>query len=244
MEVGMPRWKSEAEMCAAMVPVYREAGLTVYPETSEWDQLLVAADGMQIGVQAKLRANFGVLDQARIPWPRQRVTGPDVRAVLIAKAPLHFRSVAETGLGLWVIEAEDYMAGSTLLRCFANAGLALRDMLSCAQRTGTTQRCWLPPFVPTVAAGVPAPRRVTKWRVKAIALCERLRTKGYVTRKDFMQLKLSLEIWLRPREGKPAWLVQERGTRPARFLATPGVELPDVGYREDTMSTDCDERRS
>lgn len=230
----MARWKTESAMCAALVPVYEAAGFTVYPETSGWDQLLVAADGLQVGIQAKLRANFDVLNQARIPWPWQTVTGPDVRAILIPRAPVGFASLATTGLGLWVIEAEDYMEGSSASHCWATPGAAFRSLCSSAPLAKTTQRCWLPPFVPAVPAGVPSPRQVTKWRVRAIALCDRLRAQGYVTRRDFKDLKLSLQLWLQPRAGKPAWLIQERGTRPARFLAMPGVELPDVGYKNAT----------
>lgn len=220
----MARWKTEAEMCAAMVPAYREAGFTVYPETSGWDQLLVGADGFQVGIQAKLRANVEVLDQAAEgwEWPGGYPRGPDVRAVLVPEASNSFRRLARL-LRVAVLHAGE-SPGS------------LRLAVECADRTETKQRCWLPPFVPAVPAGVPSPRQVTKWRVRAIALCERLRANGYVTRRDFKEMKLSLQIWLQPRAGKPAWLVQERGTRPARFIARPGVNLPDVGYVEPPSS--------
>src|SRR4028119_817912 len=75
----------KADLCAAFMAVLPE-GWVAYPETGGFDLLLVrAADGLQIGVEAKLRLNAKVIRQACEPSRPDQLTGPnpDCRAVLV-----------------------------------------------------------------------------------------------------------------------------------------------------------------
>ena len=76
----------------------KKSGFKVYPETSNWDILLVGPDGSddQHGVQAKLRANVDVLAQTvpqRERWGVDPFTGPRYRCVAVPKATDAFRKM-------------------------------------------------------------------------------------------------------------------------------------------------------
>jgi hypothetical protein len=77
------KFDTEAELCAAFIKWAEKQGWKSYAETAGWDILLVAADGTQIGVQAKLRFNMKVLQQAVDYGLWGRGIGPDFRAVLV-----------------------------------------------------------------------------------------------------------------------------------------------------------------
>ena len=78
-------YKTEADLCADFIAAVRHDGKwECYPETAGWDILCVrASDGAQVGVEAKLRFNARVLNQAleEYGWAPDR-SGPDYRAVL------------------------------------------------------------------------------------------------------------------------------------------------------------------
>lgn len=203
-------FKTEAELCAAFAKVSEAAGWTVYAETAGWDQLLVDADGQQIGVQAKLRPNIAVLHQA-IEYDHPERHGPDFRAVLVGSNDAAF----------------EWIARRLRLICIAPQwGKEIRFPTLAAYedfRRAPKQRHKLPEFVPDVPAGVPCPVQLTAWKVKAIRLCAVLRSQGYVTRADFKRFGLDYRRWF---SGEPSWLRCEQDGR----WVPDGKRLPDEDH--------------
>ena len=96
-------YSTEAELCADFITWVKSPVWTPYAETAGWDILLVAADGTQIGVQAKLRINLKVIAQS-IPdrWSHWHDSGPDFRAVLVpGRDDTAEQICAALGLGLF-----------------------------------------------------------------------------------------------------------------------------------------------
>lgn len=102
---------NEAALCAAFISALPE-GWTAYPETAGFDILLVrAADGAQIGVEAKMTLNAKVLLQAVegiYSGHGSERDGPDFRAALVpaGTAGAELSSIARK-LGVVVIECSD-----------------------------------------------------------------------------------------------------------------------------------------
>lgn len=223
---------TEADLCLWFQEVAQEAGFTVYNEWADYDQLLVAPDGTQIGVEAKLRANSEVLSQAIDGWQwRKREDphdkrfsgnswadrGPQTRAVLVPKASKAFRYIADA-LGVVVFAKRDYERSRWRRRRFWE--------ISKEGRYQWGKGADLPPFIPDVVAGKPSPVRLTPWKIKAIRLCNRLRDKGFVTVRDFKEFKVSptrwQHHWLKPdgKEGRAIKWVR-------KFPEGSDVKLPD-----------------
>ena len=104
-------YASEAHLCAAFIEWvkavsgkvdhgHRTPVWTPYAETAGWDILLVADDGAQIGIEAKLNFNMKVLAQAMPEnYEAWRETGPDFRAILVPNGDdSHRRICAALGL--------------------------------------------------------------------------------------------------------------------------------------------------
>lgn len=211
---------TEADLCAAFIADAKGQGWTAYAETEGWDILLAAADGTQIGVQAKLRLNVKVLAQAIDDgWAMWRDEGPDFRAVL----------VPESGC--------DTICGALGLMLIHAMGSGGNFHPSIAQRGGYGGYRWhfwnplrrhkLPDFVPDVAAGASGPTQLTKWKVAALRILARLEIRGHVTRLDFKELGIDIRRWVGPQ----GWLMP--GAVPGQFVAGPGDRMmtrqhPDV----------------
>jgi hypothetical protein len=220
--------KTEAELCARFAARATAAGFTVYPETGGFDQLLVAADGTQIGVEAKLRGTFHVLMQAYPTlWCDDEVetkVGPDYRAVLVPEEPLCFNGVAlAMGLFSWELRRleEEGPYGRRPLDVAVPADARLWPSL---------RRITLPDFVPTTEAGAPSPRQMTRWLQGAIKLCAHLREKGHVTIYDFRAYGLHPQLWI------DRWLTWQgetttngHGRAVRMYRQREGVRMPDAG---------------
>lgn len=214
----------ESILCDAFAEAARGDGWIPYPEVGTWDLVLVhEEEAIQIGVQAKLRANVEVLRQAL--RGRQWRQGPRFRAVLVPKCSEAFRYVAALlGVGVYterhIRDIPRRSHGDYTGRRYRIEALSRpwehRDPL------------WLPPVVPDMSGGVPAPSGLTRWRVQAIRLCLRLEARGYVTSKDFNELGISAATW------RDRWIVStgERDGRRFLYRAKPGAELPIEGWRE------------
>lgn len=232
--------KSEAELCDRFAALAREDGWIVYPETSGWDLLLVATKetrdfdhdsvgwftapvGTQVGIEAKRRANFIVLEQAlkSASWSEQ-TEGPDFRAVLVPESINGFNAVArQCGLGVFDLRELESMTDYRPRRRYH---VTVAGMKPWPYQT----RCWLPDFVPDLPAGVPAPRQMTRWKAAALKICETLRERGYVTSADFRLNGISPSTWV------DRWIVWsgERisvGSGPLlhKYIGKPFVILPD-----------------
>lgn len=187
-------YKTETELCADFAGWAVKAGWTPYPETAEWDLLLVHADGTQIGVQAKLTFNMKLLLQA-VPSTWASDEGPDFRAVLIP---------AEDG-------AANILCGALGLGVFApnrhshNASFS-PDVLGNFNPHhwqgwhfwNPLKRCRLPEYVPDVAAGASGPVQLTRWKVAALRIAAVLELDGAVTRADFKRYGIDHRRWTDP----------------------------------------------
>lgn len=196
----MKTYATEAELCADFIK-YNEVEWTAYPETCGWDILMVRkADGFQIGIQAKLLLNAKVVCQAAEElhhWFASQ-DGPDCRAVLVpnyAKKSLGPLLQFLHLTGIYFGEEEDY-SGNPFLKQHpempkADAFWEGYDWKELAPDS----RHELPKYMPDVKAGVPAPRQLTPWKVKAIKLAVMLEKEGSVTRHDFRRMEVSMTLW-------------------------------------------------
>lgn len=180
-------FSSESELCEHFSRLAAAKGYTVHREVGTWDLLLVEPEtDLQIGVQAKLRASVEVLAQA---LTSERRAGPDVHAVLVPMGTYAFLQIASElrikvfEAGLMTTGARDYVFSSHI------------------KRWNHPKREWVPDCVVDVPAGVPAPRRITRWKLGAVKLCLRLRERGYVTPDDLKEFKLDRNWWFSPTSG-------------------------------------------
>lgn len=178
---------SENELCEKLIEVARANGFKAYPETGRWDVLLACREtDDQIGIQGKLRPNILVLDQATSLI--ESGPGPVIHAALVPIANRSFLRVAKH-LRVQVIE------GVHLDRFDLGAVLAR------APRWQHRSPEWMPEVEVLCPAGVPSPRRMTRWKIQAVKLCLLIRERGYATRHDMTRLKLDPYWWFRPRFG-------------------------------------------
>jgi len=185
---------TESELCQQFRDMIEKvSGWDVFPETSGWDLLLVGPGGVQVGIQAKLRASIVVLSQTihGERWPGSRLSGPDYRMILVPKCSAEFEDVARE-LHIQVLEFETF-----------NEDIASFELQHLSDYTNGTwycwehkKQCWTPPITVNVPAGVPSPRSVTPWKINAVKLCMRLRDNGYITSRDFQEFNIAFtEFW-------------------------------------------------
>lgn len=218
-------YATEADLCAyfiAWVKRQREAW-TPYAETAGWDILLVAADGTQIGVQAKLKFNMKVLAQS-IPdsWAHWHDRGPDFRAVLVPEWDSTHAGICGA-LGLTLLHSrrsygfENEFSPDLDGRSYSREGWHYWN---------PGERCELPAYVPDVTAGASGPVQLTKWKVAALRIVATLQVRGFVTREDFRAHGIDPRRWTGPGD----WLAP--GAQPGQYVRGPGLNFesqhPDV----------------
>lgn len=189
---------------AGCAPGQRRAQVwTVYPETADWDLLLVDEAGVQVGIEAKLSLNAKVLCQALPDANWSHDIGPDYRAVLVPGKGCqgHFHHIA-FALGLTVIEVSTSDSGWKGGRYVQINPAQLPDehgINSWNLRHWVSwlpsKRCSLPEYVPDVQGGKPSPVALTNWKIKAIKLMILLDRRGGVTRADMKHLGISPTRW-------------------------------------------------
>lgn len=200
-----PKFERETDLCAAFIAAVDARKWTCYSETEGWDILAVRqSDGVQIGIEAKLRLNPEVVSQA-LPETKHGAVelGPDYRAVLVPSGGVqnHLHRIC-AALGVTVIT----FRGSETVR----HSRAFEPGLPDENRQPTWEwhqwapmrRHKLPDYVPDVAAGSSAPVALTHWKIQAIRLVIVLEERP-VTRADFKALGLSPSRWTDPYTG---WL--------------------------------------
>lgn len=208
------KYESEAALCAAFNVWALSEGWTPYPETAGWDVLLVAADGTQIGVQAKLKFNLKVIAQTLPEFWTQwyDAQGPDFRAVLVPE---------RDGVA-------DSICGALGLQLFYDFGArsSFAPGLKRAEHNNGGWHYWNPPkrhplpeFVPDVAAGVSGPVQLTEWKIKALRIAAVLELRGHVTREDFKRYGLDHRRWT----GPGGWLVA--AAIPGQWKSADGAPL-------------------
>jgi len=212
--------KSEADLCDAFAKVARENGFKVYPEVDTWDLVLVDSSGIQMGIQAKLRANLDVLHQAI--RGRSKSVGPHYRGVLVKKPSKAFYAVA-INLSIRVFTLKD---------CFSRRNRIVRRDIRYPIGTHYLfeheKPLWLPPVIPDRRGGVPGPKQLTKWRVKAIELCMVLENRGYLTSRDFEYQGINPQLWVNK------WICDsgQKLGRLKKYVPMEGAELPIEGWRD------------
>jgi hypothetical protein len=184
---------SEVELCARFIAwAETTSDWIVYAETGDFDMLLVAPDGVQVGIEAKLGFTAKLLDQI---LPRNYFSGapgPDYRGVLLPKSPRaeSLKLLGQLGLlAFYGSQHDDQFHGGSL-----------------TDRKGWShwapeKRIELPTFVPDVAAGAPSPVRLTRWKVAALKIVALLEVRGYVVSRDFRELGIDPRRWTDPSEG-------------------------------------------
>ncbi len=203
-------WASEAQMCAEFIKAVannRNNGTwTVYPETGGWDILLVREDGVQVGIEAKLRLNDTVIMQALVGDGHWYEDGPDFRAVLVPSGKtgneLCRRIAAYTGITVITIELPSNEGFSRRPR------MVSRFWPNLPYRTAyidtdtdwfpwlPTRRLKLPEYVPDGEAGRPSPLQMTPWKVRAMKVVAILEAEGAVSRADFKHLQIDIRRWI------------------------------------------------
>ena len=186
-------FKSEAELCAVFISTVDKRSWTPYPETAGFDILLSRKkDGFQIGIEAKLRLNVEVLNQALPAYKWDAVVqGPDCRAVLVPQYANGGLSKICDGLGI------------TLISCWKPNSYRHQNFTPTLPDGNwhddwhewcPLQRHNLPDYIPDVTAGCSAPLQLTEWKIKAIKLAIILDERP-VTRADFKALRIDPSRW-------------------------------------------------
>jgi hypothetical protein len=204
-----PAFKTETELCAAFSDWAGREGFVVYPETAEWDLLLVASDGAQIGVEAKLQLNAKVMDQVmrgtRCNW--RESPGPDYRAIVVPDQSIP--SVADyvmASIGVTVFRPTRSWASRFEQRWEFYRELAHEFEM---HDWNPSHRLELPDYVPDVPAGVPGPRTLSPWKVGALRVMAVLEVQGYVTRDNVRECRNDPRRWC----ATDGWLTQLGGGR-------------------------------
>lgn len=196
---------TEVDLCARFLSALPK-GWTPYAETAGWDILLSRdRDGFQIGIQAKLKLNVGVICQALEQHSRWWATlsGPDCRAVLVPEGESRLGPIADY-IGITVIRVRPPPPKHVRYAAFSpdlpDDGHTLQDEW---HEWAPAKRETLPSYVPDVAAGSSAPVQLTEWKIAAMKIAITLELRGFVTREDFKEHKIDHRRWMASGEG---WL--------------------------------------
>ena len=219
-------YKSENDLCNVLIEYAKDDGWKTYPETSRWDILLVK-NGIQIGVQAKLKDNIEVLAQAIY---EEDGFSPDIRAVLVPHASKYFKKVAD-GLRVFVIEGARLDWNFNITR--SAEGNWVKEIITDLNRYNkkylreSKNKCWVPEVEINTPAGIKSPKLITPWKIKAVKLCLKLNEVGFLTSKDFAEEKISITLW------KKKWLiVNGKIGKSNKYIKKVGAILPDETYPE------------
>lgn len=202
-----PTYATEAELCNAFLEeVAKENMWTAYAETQGWDILLVRkTDGFQIGIQAKLKLNTAVINQA-IDDSRHSVdhAGPDCRAVLVPDWGGGDYSAIAAYVGLTVLRVDRRAwnpQSARITPALPKLGSSWSE--SYWHEWTPARRHKLPDYVPDVQAGAKSPVQLTDWKIRALKIEIIMDKRGHITREDFRVLAIDHRRWTAPGSG---WL--------------------------------------
>jgi hypothetical protein len=142
-------FSTERELCQVFMDSARAAGYRVHPELpTGWDMLVECPRTRdQIGVHAKLHPTIDVIYQA---LSDERSEGPEIHAVLVPGRTTALTGVAER-CGIHVFEGVEV------------GGLDLDSVFAKAPRWRHPVRAWVPDVEVRMPAGMPSPRRLSKF---------------------------------------------------------------------------------
>jgi hypothetical protein len=203
----MSEFKTEAELCAAFTAwvAARRPDLKCYAECDGWDLLVVYPDGVQLGIQAKLRLNAEVIMQA-VPSDWHSQHGPEFRAVLVPEERGAFIGLARhcglvvfAGRTDWSRHYEQFGPDLTPHNPY---GLPWVDW--CPET-----RCTVPEFATDSVAGSPSPITLTQWKTGALRVLAELEVAGKITRQTMRAFRVDQRRWI-----QMGWLksTETRGT--------------------------------
>lgn len=235
--------RTEAELCSIFIrDMNAQPGWTCYPETGGFDILAVHDDGRQVGVEAKLQLNAKVADQIMPePWQfRYGMTGPDHRIVIVSKITDASAGIAKL-LGYMgvpvLVPREGYESRESFKKRMEFCSHNLAGLLSGRDPWGRVdlfdwnpeERCQVPMVVPQVAAGVPAPVRLTPWKEKALRALALMRRQGFITTKQIKELGMSPTAWTQ-HSSTQSWL--DKGSKPGQWIETDRTPAFDKQHPE------------
>ncbi len=221
-------------MCEAFIAWASRHHWTAYPETAGWDIVLVRPNGIQIGVQAKLRFNMKVLAQTLPKHWGDDAIGPDYRAILVG-AKTDTAAVCEH-LGIACFCPQHRPSGRPQ-EFGGDTAIIDLDRATTFWRYGPAWFDWnperrieLPDYVPDVPAGASAPVQLTPWKIGALRLIAILEIRGYLTRADFREYGINPTRWTVHYRPESAWLL--KGQVHGQWIRGPALDFerqhPDV----------------
>jgi hypothetical protein len=198
-EVG-PKFATEVALCEAFSAEISESHphWTPYNETAGFDILLVHRDGMQIGIEAKLRLNPEVVSQSLPGWRWMR-DGPDYRAALVPDGEInaHMGAICDH-IGIKVLRMRHPQSTSPWYSRINMPGPSYT--MSSWHPWLPLERCKLPGYVPDVKAGDKAPSKLSEWKIGAIRVQVILEERK-AQKADIKALGLSPSRWLDKHSG-------------------------------------------
>lgn len=220
---------TEADLCARFISAIGPDWIP-YPETASWDLLLVRkVDGFQIGIQAKLKLNTDVINQAleyHGTWDVDRMA-PDCRAVMvpadqgggfglickyIGLTIIKVNAERPQGERAWPWHKREIFEPDLPKLGTTGWGDGTQDWFEWAP----THRHRLPDYVPDVAAGSPSPVQLTDWKIAAMKIAVILEKRGFLVRGDFKHINIDHRRWLPSGAG---WLTLDGGVyRKSKFF--------------------------
>lgn len=252
---------TEAALCQAFITEANAlTDWTCYPETGDFDILLVHSDGRQIGIEAKLRLNAKVAEQALPSHGHERhgTAGPDHRVVLVPSISEANAGIARMldmlGVVVWFPSVYDWCGmrreNDSQVINGKKIDFQLRQKLLYDARVSAPPDSWghfhpalfdwnpearvsLPAIAPLVAAGVPAPIRMTPWKMGAMRVLARLRVQGYITTKQITEDGISPSIWTQVQQKGGVsfrWLVP--GEVKGQWVESPHITKIDLQHPE------------
>jgi len=182
------KWASEAEMLQDFMEHRRAEGWSCYPESCGHDLILVCPPrtglregegpraGDTVAIEGKLRGTMGLLRQAIPPWRRgfgdRKKPVADWYCVVVGqRVSRDFRELANVlGVMLHTHPPRDDWGGHQRPRWPWWPKWEDRD------RAPTIRLRLEPILAVEMRPGLPAPRRVTDWKIRAVTACLALRS--------------------------------------------------------------------
>lgn len=237
---------SEQAFCERIRTWAENLGFTVYPEIEGWDLVLCAeheiliddprphrgnfyagaqrvSPGAQLGIHAKLVANAEVLAQVVGPLAHHDPAYPALPFVAVPRHGGSFHVIARH-MGVGIITAHE---DTFIITTRPRFDRVVRPLP-------------LPPIASrAIQAGVPSPRSLGEWRIKALCFLEWARAQDAVVLEDLRRFGLhpsTCRHWLRPVGFRYADGTGKRAVvKLTTYRLREGARMPDQGY-EDVMA--------